>query len=47
MEELQFLCKRRGGVESGEAAGLETVNTVFRCVEMERLFFACLRNSSK
>ena len=47
MDGLQFLCRRQGGVESGEAAGLGTVNTVFRCVEMERLLFACLRNSSK
>lgn len=47
MEGLQFLCRRQGGVESGEVAGLGTVNTVVRCVEMERLLFACLRNSSK
>ena len=47
MKELQFLCRRQGQVESGQVAGLGTVNTVFRWVEIERLFFTCLRNSSK
>lgn len=48
MEELQFLWVRgEVGVEPGEGAGFRNSEYSVQVREMERLFFACLRNSSK